>query len=604
MEMQDLPPETSRRSQLLMAARASGTSPGVYLLKDAQGHILYVGKAKNLRNRVSTYFQSAVHEVARLEMLVSRVDHFDVILTQTESEALILESTLIKKHKPRFNIRLKDDKTYPYLKLNFAHTYPRIELTRRLIQDDARYFGPFPSAWSARRVMALLNLNLQLRDCSDNTFRHRSRPCVLYQMKRCVAPCTKLIGVEQYREKLREVTDVLEGRSSRITEMLERLMTQKAEAEDYEGAAYFRDELQNLQLITQTQSAFALESLQSRDVMNIARQESQTHGTLLHVVQGRLVAVDHFSLTNTDPSQTDAEILVSFLTQHYAKRARSGVKYREDELGFQTPREDASDSLEVLVPDALGDGSERRLLEETFRLSLRNSLNAVDEQILSVAQTNALYALAQSIKKEGGHGFAALEEIQNLLGLLHLPHRIECYDISNISGQDSVASRVVFIDGGPDKNLYRRYKIKTVIGANDFASMREVLGRRFAAHNEEELPDLVVVDGGKGQLAEAVAIFDELAIQGVGLVGLAKARTEGNFRASAVRASDERLFLPGRNIPIPLGSHTRSFRLFTHIRDEAHRFAITYHRKLRSKRSLHSENKPAKRPSSRQAPPM
>ncbi|MBC7692435.1 MAG: excinuclease ABC subunit C [Methylotenera sp.] len=584
------------RQALLAQARDASQSPGVYLMKDEHGGVLYVGKAKNLKNRVSSYFQKGPHEVSRTEMLVNRVHRFDVILTETEAEALILECTLIKKHKPKFNVRLKDDKAYPYLKVQMSESYPRIEWTRRVRRDGARYFGPFPSAWSARQVMRLLTESFQLRDCSDNTFRHRSRPCILYQMGKCTAPCVGKISQDQYKELIAQSVAVLEGKLSRITDELRKGMEDSAEREEYEEAASYRDQLQNLELITATQVADEAGSDRNRDVVGIARKDANAHGALLQIRGGRMIAVRHFHLQNTDPSQTDAEILYDFLAQYYVSADIAADKAEQESQDAVEKGEEGNFGAggpaivrpsEVLLAECPEDPE---LLEKTLGVGVRVAETPKDHQLLNVAKTNATYALEQSLKKTGGHGINALEEVQEKLHLPKLPTRIECYDISNTQGDESVASRVVFIDGAPDKNLYRRYKIKTVIGANDFASMKEVLGRRFGEHNAaEELPDLVVVDGGKGQLAQAVAIMDELNVQGVGVVGLAKARTESDFKSSEVKSSFERIFIPNRKNPIPLLPHTPAYKLLTHVRDEAHRFAITYHRLLRSKKSLKSE---------------
>lgn len=587
-----LPPE-ERRALLLERARDTSTSPGIYLMKDEKSVILYVGKAKNLKNRVSSYFAIGPHEVPRTEMLVNRIDRFDVILTETEAEALILECTLIKKHKPKFNIRLKDDKAYPYLKIQTALPFPRIEWTRRVKRDGARYFGPFPSAWSARQVMKLLNETFKLRDCSDNTFRHRSRPCILYQMGKCTAPCVANIGATDYKIAMDEVVQVLEGKGGTLMETLRKGMTDAAEHEEYEEAALYRDQIQSLELVTATQvadDAGASFEGRARDVVALARAGLEAHGVLLQTRGGRMVAVRHYHVQNTDPSQSDSEVLFEFLAQYYlaadlaAEKEIAGLDSAD--AGDYGPAGPAiTRPQEVLMVEAPSDVD---LLERTLGVSLRVPETPADQQLLNVAQANAKHGLEQSLKKAEGHGIQALEEVQDKLNLARLPHRIECYDISNILGQDAVGSRVVFIDGAPDKNLYRRYKIRTVEGANDFAMMKEVLGRRFS-NTDEDLPDLVVVDGGKGQLSQAVAIMDELGVQGPGVVGLAKARTESDFQSSELKSSNERIFIPGRKNPVPLLPHMSSYKLLTHVRDEAHRFAISYHRLLRSKRSLRTD---------------
>lgn len=559
---------SEKRATLLVQAREAKTAPGVYLMKDIQGVVLYIGKAKNLKNRLLTYFQSVVHEIPRVEMWVSRVDKFDVILTETEAEALILEATLIKKHKPKFNIRLKDDKAYPYLKIQVNDPFPRLELTRRVIEDGARYFGPFPSAGSARQVMHLLNETFSLRDCSDNVFRHRSRPCILHQMGKCKGPCVGYIDSQQYQELIQEVARVLEGKAERIVKELTAGMEDASEREEFEEAGFYRDQIKNLDLITQTQAVFEAGSQRDRDVVGLARENSNAHGTVLKIRQGKLIAVQHYHLQNTDPTLEEADVLAQFLVQYYLPAAQAA--------------EGEGVSAEVLLPSVPDDLD---LMERALGIRPRVAESQVDHQLLNVAKANAQYALEQNKRREHNHGAKALEEIQNKLHLQRYPSRIECYDISNTQGTDAVASRVVFMDGGPDKNLYRRYKIRTVEGANDFAMMKEVLNRRFS-NAEEDLPDLVVVDGGKGQLAQAVAIFEELNVQGVGVVGLAKARVESDFQAKEVKSSFERIFIPNRKNPVPLLPHTDAYKLLTHIRDEAHRFAISYHRLLRSKRTI------------------
>lgn len=563
------------REVLLAQAREVKQSSGVYLMKDAQGGVLYVGKAKNLPNRISSYFQVIPHEIPRIELMVSRVHHFDVILTETESEALVLESTLIKKYKPKFNVRLKDDKGYPYIRIQEGDDFPRLEWMRRIHEDGARYFGPFPSAWAAKQVLEMLVETFQLRNCSDNTFRHRSRPCILYQMGKCSAPCVGKVPQKEYHQTIQSVVRVLEGHSSKLLNTLKASMAQAAEDEEYELAAQIRDQIKNLEIVTETQAALEAGVNRDRDVLGVARIESLAslaQGTILSIRGGRLISVRHYQLQNVDSGVLDSELFHEFLAQHYLIEKH------------EIPKE----VLLPLVPeDAL-------LLEQT--LGVRILIPAAQQgdakamQLLKVAHSNAEYALEQAIKKvereqSQGHGSAALDEVMEKLHLERLPYRIECYDVSNIQGEAAVASRVVFINGAPEKKFYRHYKIRTVQGANDFAMMKEVLGRRFS-HAEEELPDLVLVDGGKGQLAQAVAILEELNVQGVPVAGLAKARTESDFKATEVKMSSERVFLPNRKNPVVLLPHTRGFKLLTHLRDEAHRFAITYHRKLMEKRVM------------------
>ncbi|MGK5088622.1 excinuclease ABC subunit UvrC [Bdellovibrionota bacterium FG-2] len=593
----------SKRALLLDLAKSAPNSPGVYLMREPEGGILYVGKAKNLKNRLTTYFQPAPHEMGRTEMLVGRIDRFDVILTETEVEALILECTLIKKHRPRFNVRLKDDKAYPYLKIQLSRpeeAFPRLEWTRRVQKDGARYFGPFPSAWFARQAMELLTRSFRLRACSDNTFRHRSRPCILFQMGQCSGSCVGEVSQEDYRRVIERVVAILEGRETAWLDGLRAQMEQASQIEDYEQAAEIRDQLRCLEAVTQTQGVLEAGSERDRDVLGLARAEGaegggeQAHATVLRIRGGKLISAEHFHLQNTDPGLTESEISYEFLAQYYVDQAQPGKKG----VALVPPKE----ILVSVMPEAETEGkTDISVLEDAtgVPVHLPDPEDRTAMQLLNVAQINARHALDHLLAKGkalGGHGFAALEEVQEKLHLQKFPRRMECYDISNIQGQDAVASRVVFIDGAPDKNLYRRYKIRTVEGANDFAMMKEVLSRRFlAALKESEgaagaggdaLPDLIVVDGGKGQLAQALAVLEELGVQGVPAVGLAKARTEGDFTAKEVKVSAERIFLPNRKNPVILLPHTASYRVLTHLRDEAHRFAVSYHRVVRSKRIL------------------
>lgn len=552
------------RERLQQIAKEATQAPGVYLMKNADGEILYVGKAKNLRNRIATYFQTNPHESARIELLVTQLESFDVILTETETEALILECTLIKRHKPKFNVRLKDDKAYPYIKVDLSSDFPYLEWTRRVKRDGARYFGPFPSAWSARQVMQLLNETLKLRDCSENAFRHRTRPCILHSIGRCSAPCVGKITGGDYRASVLEAVTVLEGKGERLITNLERGMQDASQREEFEQAAQLRDQIKHLRLVLETQSVIEIGRERNRDVIGIARDGNDAHGVILEIRNGKLISVKHYDLQNTQEGIPSAEVIEAFIAQHLALHRTSDTN--EDTAAIES----------ILVPEIPDQCS---LLEGAFSTAVCVAETDADRQLLSAAQANATYALELK-KKRSGHSAEALEELQDKLHLSKIPHRIECYDISNLQGTNAVASRVVFVDGAPEKSLYRHYKIQTIESQNDFAMMKEVLGRRFSKR-EEALPDLVVVDGGKGQLAQAVAVLEELEVQGVASVGLAKARVERDFKSKEVRSSPERVFIFGRKNPVVLKPGTGAFVLLTHLRDEAHRFAVNYHRKLR-----------------------
>ena len=572
---------SSKRTELLEKAKNLATSPGIYLMKTGshsahgKNQIIYVGKAKSLRARVTSYFQPITHEHPRTELMLQNVEDFEVIHTETENEALVLECTFIKRHKPKFNVMLKDDKHYPYLMISAKDEFPRIEWTRKIVNDKARYFGPFPSGYAARTVMKLLTETLRLRDCSDNTFSHRSRACILHQMDLCSAPCVGKISKEDYHALIDEAIAVLQGKSNKILKQLKVDMKVAAEEERFEDAARIRDEMQSVEIVSQTQSVFDPDKRADVVVFAFEKNDTNAHGVVLQVRAGRLIVVKHYSLHNFDATLADAEITYDLMTQH---------------MLLMEEKSDVVQAKEFLVKTQPLDSE---LLETSLKVKIKVPRTELQKQLVNVAHTNAKFALEGARKEHAGHGITALEEVQAKLGLEKLPRRIECYDISNFQGDESVASRVVFIDGAPDKNLYRKYKIKTVIGPNDFASMREIFDRRFSKMDLEtgnEKPDLVVVDGGKGQLSQAKAIFDELGIQGVDLVGLAKARTEQNFQSPEVESTQERIFIPNRVNPIPLYPNSRAYKLLTHIRDEAHRFAITFHRKRRDQKSMKSKD--------------
>lgn len=573
--------DLNHRKALLERAKEVTTGPGVYLFKDGESQVLYVGKAKNLRSRLSSYFQlSGMTELAaRTQILVQGMMTFEVMLTETETEALLLEWTLIKKHKPRYNVRLKDDKAYPFIKIQVNEPFPRLEWTRRVMRDQARYFGPFPSAWAARQVLQLLNHTFRLRDCSDNTFMHRTRPCILFEMGRCTAPCVKKISEKDYRESIQQCVDILEGKTDKLLQILKKGMEDASEHLEYEQAASYRDQIQHLELITETQGVHLAGKDWDRDVVGVAREGSLAQGALLQIRDGKMVAVKHYHLQNADADLPDAELLFDFLAQHYILDEKEREKAAKSEDISARLLRFPKDVLLPLSPE------DPELIEKAFGVGVKVPETKEEQQLVHVAHSNAKHALDLNIKKAAGHGLSVLEDIRKVLHLAQVPHRIECYDISNIQGDDAVASRVVFVDGAPEKNLYRKYKIRTVQGSNDFAMMKEVLGRRFS-RAEDSFPDLVVVDGGKGQLSQATAILDELLVQGVDVVALAKAKVQRDFKAQKIQASAERIFLPNRKNPVFLKPGTGVFKLLTHLRDEAHRFAIQYHRQVRQKRTV------------------
>ena len=547
--------------------------PGVYLMKDARGDVLYVGKAQSLRNRVRSYWQKQAPggEVHRIRSVIDRVADVEVTQTDSVSEALLLEANLIKRYRPRFNVRLKDDKSYPYIKVTLADDFPRIERTRKLVNDGSRYFGPYASASSVDESMNLVRRLFPFRTCTieiKDGVRALQRPCLLYHIKRCQGPCITAIGADAYRADIAQVELFLEGRQETLVKALDQEMTAAAERTEYERAAALRDKIRAIERTMESQkmAAFARTEL---DLLGLARQDNQAAIQLFVIRDGKMIGRDVF-LLDAAREATDDEVLSSFVEQYYS---RAG----------SVPRE-------VYLPTTIGEAA----VLETFLadrrggpVHLRIPQRGEKRELMVLATRNAGETLAREQARwlaDHGKTLAALEELADALGLAGPPLRIECYDISNFQGSESVGSMVVFEDGKPRSGEYRRFRIKTVTGANDFASHQEVLRRRFRTVRAGEegveearrwaMPDLVIVDGGKGQVSAAKEVLDELGLHDLPLAGLAKEREE--------------LFLPDRSDPVVLPATSPALYLVQRLRDEAHRFAITYHRDLRARRSVRS----------------
>jgi len=546
--------------------------PGVYLMKDAKGQVLYVGKAQSLRHRVRSYWQrgSGVPPL-RIESSMDRVADVEYTITDSVSEALLLEANLIKRYQPRFNVRLKDDKSYPYIKITWADDFPRIERTRKLPNDGSRYFGPYASATSVDESMNLVRRLFPFRTCTidiKDGQRALQRPCLLYHIKRCQGPCIEAISKEDYRADIAQVELFLEGRRETLVKGLKSEMIAASEATEYERAGTLRDKVRAIERTMESQkmAAFARTEL---DLVGLARKDNQAAVQLFNVRGGKLVGRDVFLLEAAHDASDD-EVLTSFLEQFYA-RATS------------IPRE-------VLLPRSLAEGAVLEAFLSGRRagpVHLRTPRRGEKRDLMELAERNAAETLAREQARwlaDQGKTLAALEELASALNLPTVPMRIECYDISNIQGAESVGSMVVFEEGKPRSGEYRRFRIKTVTGPNDFASHQEILRRRFRRArtgeegSEEELrwkmPDLVIIDGGKGQVSAAAEVFAELGLHDMPLAGLAKEREE--------------LFLPDVSAPVVLPVTSPALYLVQRIRDEAHRFAISYHRDLRSKRTVRS----------------
>jgi excinuclease ABC subunit C len=604
------------------------TQPGVYLMKDRRGKIIYVGKAANLRNRVRQYFQPASGDTrAFVSLLEGIVGDIETVVTSNEKEALLLENNLIKRHQPRFNVKLTDDKNYLVLRLDPRTAWPRLEVVRKMADDGARYYGPYHSATSCREALRVVNRHFQLRICTDHTLQSRKRPCLQYQIKRCLAPCVLAVPPDEYAEQVRFVGLFLEGKNDELLDDLRLRMKDAADRTAFERAATLRDQVRALESVLESQRV-VLDTFADQDVLGFHREGQAVEIVVLFVRQGKLVGNRAFSFGKQE--FPDDEILSSFLGLFYDLQA--------------TP------PAEVLLPFAIADAevkaewlAEKRDKERGKKVEILTPQRGPRRALVELARKNA----AASFVTRRDHGKdteTTLARLQRRLGLAKVPRVIECYDISHVQGTDPVASMVVFEDGEPAKARYRTYKIKRATGGDDFASMYEVLSRRFRRAREAtaeddpwRLPDLLVVDGGKGQLGVALAAARDVGIDvrpgaGLPIVALAKerdsfaselaettpasigldvdpTRTEVAAGAEPVASADpapsaepalaqgptrprstrpDRVFLAHGKDPIPIGPTSAEMFVLARLRDEAHRFAVGFHRSLRKRRTLRS----------------
>ncbi len=527
--------------------------PGVYLFRDASGELLYVGKASSLADRVRSYFQRGADHSPKTTLLVGQIADLETIVTRSELEALILESNLIKRHRPRLNIVLRDDKQYPYLRLPIKDRFPRLSIVRKVQKDGALYYGPYTPAGALRETLKVIKKSFPLATCTIDIDGTAERACLEFEIKRCMAPCTGNQSQQDYLKIVGQVRQFLEGRDHELLDDLRTQMEAAAEREEYEEAARLRDRLFKIertlekQRITQTAAT-------DQDVIGLARQGTAVDLQLLFVRGGLLIGrKDFFWPQSADVS--DEDLVRSAIEQFYNK--------------------DGQPPKELLVPTALADAE---LIEQWLSEKRGSSVTVLTpergtkHQLVLLAEENAAAAAANHLRDEALDR-QAVEDLKRLLHLEKAPRRIEGFDISNTMGNQSVASMVVWEDGQMKKSDYRRFKIQTVIGANDFASMQEVVARRYGDTEHLAKPDLILIDGGLGQLAAAMEGLKQVGHRDQAIMGLAKARGE----------KDERIFLPGRKNPILLRPNAPATHLVQRIRDEAHRFAITYHRKLRGK---------------------
>jgi excinuclease ABC subunit C len=536
------------------------SSPGIYLMKAADEAIIYVGKARNLKKRVRSYVTGSGDARLHIRFMVQLVASVEYIVTDTEKEALILENTLIKKHHPKYNINLRDDKTYFSLRMDMKEPFPRLSIVRKVPADGARYFGPYSSATSAKEVLKQLYKIFPLRHYPLATCMGRKRPCLYYQIKQCSAPCCGLISAEDYASLAEGAALFLEGKNTEIAKLYRARMARASADLRYEDAARYRDLLRAIEVTVERQKMVARGG--DSDVFGLHREGDQLQIALLHIRGGTLTGGRAFLF---DWVMETEEGLASFLNEYY-------------DLDTPIPPQILT-QLPIPEPAAL-----EELLSEKAgkKVTISSPQRGSKLEMVKLAEKNARSAAEERAARESSCA-GLLGELADKLNLPTPPKRIECYDISNIQGEMAVGSRVVFVDGKPDRSLYRRYRIRDVQQSDDFAMMREVLSRRFKPESTEDKPDLIVVDGGIGQLNVLSAVLGELGVSGVEAAGLAKSRVDRDMENPEISRSDERVFRPGRKNPISLRQNSAPLLLLVRIRDEAHRFAITYHKNVRSK---------------------
>ena len=553
------------------------SQPGVYLMHDAKDEIIYVGKAVSLKNRVRQYFQSSRNKSAKIEQMVSRIARFEYIVTDSEMEALVLECNLIKEHQPRYNTMLKDDKAYPYIKVTVGEDFPRVMLARTMKKDKNRYFGPYTSAGAVKDTIDLIHKLYKIRTCSRNLPRDtgKERPCLNYHIKQCDAPCQGYISKEEYGENIRQVLEFLNGRYDGVLKNLEEKMKAASDAMDFEKAIEYRDLLSSVKKVAQKQKITS-SNMEDRDIIAMARDDMDAVVQVFFVREGKLIGRDHFRMS-VATAETKGQILSSFVKQFYA-----GTPFLPKELWVQYELEDM---------ELIGQWLSAR---KGQKVRITVPKKGDKERLVELAEKNAALVLIQDNernKREEMRTIGAMNQVAQWLGLENV-RRMEAFDISNISGYESVGSMVVFENGRPKRSDYRKFRIKTVIGPNDYASMKEVLTRRFTHGMEEQkqlknqgvekefgsftrFPDLLMMDGGKGQVNIALEVMEKLGLS-IPVCGMVKDdshRTRGLYY---------------QNVEIPIDRHSEGFRLITRIQDEAHRFAIEYHRSLRSKSQVRS----------------
>ncbi|HPI37898.1 MAG TPA: excinuclease ABC subunit UvrC [Ignavibacteriaceae bacterium] len=540
-------------------------NPGIYQFKNDKGKIIYIGKAKNLKNRVRSYFHSSITSPKTIT-LVKKISDIEIIITDSEIEALVLESNLVKEHKPRYNINLKDDKSFPFIKVT-NEMFPRIYPTRRIIRDGSKYFGPYTDVKSMKSALRMINQIFRIRSCklditNENIEKKKFKVCLDYHIKKCDGPCEGLITVNEYFEMVNQVTKMLKGKTDELIHELTDKMNFFSASLEFEKAADLRDRISRLSVITEKQKIVS-DDFEDRDIIAVAFEGKDSACTIFNIRNGRLIGKKQLKLVIESDESIDT-ILSAVLKQYYNEAVEIPPEIVLESEPFEID----------LIKEWLQTKIERKL-----RIIVPKKTSKL-KSLVKMCKENAILQLKeiqiQKMKKEGRVPFT-LAALQRDLRLKKLPKRIECFDISNLQGSDAVASLVVFVDAKPKKSLYRKFIIKTVTGPDDFASMEEVIGRRYKKlkDNNDIFPDLIMVDGGKGQLSSAVAILNKLEIKDVSIIGLAKRLEE--------------VFLPEQKESVLIPKTSSALKLLQQIRDEAHRFAITFHRKKRSRRIISTE---------------
>ena len=552
-------------SQLLEKVARLPENPGVYIMRDSDGTIIYVGKAVNLKNRVRSYFNNSQEQGFKITHMVPRINDIDYFITASEEEALILELNLIKRHKPYYNIRLKDDKTFPYLKISLTEDYPRVQITRKLEDDGARYFGPFSSAYSIKQTLKTVKEIFPFRSCSKDLTKKITRPCLEYDIHKCPGPCINAVSREEYMESIKRLILFLEGKQEKVVRQLEDYMQKAVSKLEYEKAAVLRDRIKAIKEVINSQK-LATKVKGEQDVIAFAQDRDTAYAQIFFIRGGKIIGREGFTIQGTQ-SEEPMQVMTDFVKQFYSSSA-----YIPSLVLLQYPILDKS-----VIESWLGK-------KKGSSVQIQSPVRGDKKQLVDTVALNARRGLQElkikQISSQAGIS-TALEELQNALKMPALPLRIEGYDISNIQGKDAVGSMVVFEKGRPKSAHYRRFKIKTVEQPNDFAMMQEVIKRRFGRYKSSNheatdtwkiIPDLMLIDGGKGQLSSVMEILKSINVESFQVIGLAK--------------ENEEIFTPGASLPIVLPKSSTALQLLQRVRDEAHRFAVGYHHNLHKKKTF------------------